>query len=123
MKHEIDLKNYEIRTDLIDFYLNNCIYNNNYKNINIKRYYNDSNKMNKGNYTVISYDDITDTDNYYNVCDVLIKELNYILKKNNINEKDSCLIVGLGNNESTPDSLGPKTIENVIVTNPIYELN
>ena len=62
MKHEIDLKNYEIRTDLIDFYLNNCIYNNNYKNINIKRYYNDSNKMNKGNYTVISYDDITDTD-------------------------------------------------------------
>ena len=63
MKHEIDLKNYEIRTDLIDFYLNNCIYNNNYKNINIKRYYNDSNKMNKGNYTVISYDDITDTDN------------------------------------------------------------
>ena len=64
MKHEIDLKNYEIRTDLIDFYLNNCIYNNNYKNINIKRYYNDSNKMNKGNYTVISYDDITDTDNY-----------------------------------------------------------
>ena len=29
MKHEIDLKNYEIRTDLIDFYLNNCIYNNN----------------------------------------------------------------------------------------------
>ena len=81
MKHEIDLKNYEIRTDLIDFYLNNCIYNNNYKNINIKRYYNNSNKMNKGNYTVISYDDITDTDNYYNVCDVLIKELNYILKK------------------------------------------
>ena len=72
MKHEIDLKNYEIRTDLIDFYLNNCIYNNNYKNINIKRYYNDSNKMNKGNYTVISYDDITDKDNNYNVCDVLI---------------------------------------------------
>ena len=76
MKHEIDLKNYEIRTDLIDFYLNNCIYNNNYKNINIKRYYNDSNKMNKGNYTVISYDDITDKDKYYNIYNILIKKIN-----------------------------------------------
>lgn len=131
MKHEIDLKSYEIRTDLIDYYINDT--NINVKeydefNVNVKRFYIDKeyesliNKK-KGNYTTISYDDITDQTNFLNVSNILIKELKNILEINKIKKNDSCLIIGLGNIESTPDALGPKTIKEILVTNPLYELN
>ena len=41
------------------------------------------------------------------------KEIKEILRLNNIKEDDECLIIGLGNNKSTADALGPKTIENI----------
>ena len=40
-----------------------------------------------------------------------------------IDKKASCLIIGLGNSKSTPDSLGPLTVNNIIVTNHLFELN
>ena len=33
------------------------------------------------------------------------------------NSDSNCLLIGLGNEKSTPDSLGPKTIDNILVTN------
>ena len=37
-------------------------------------------------------------------------------------EEQSVLIVGLGNDKSTPDSLGPLSINNIIVTSHLFEL-
>ena len=45
-----------------------------------------------------------------------------VLKDYNIKKDDLVLIIGLGNSLSTPDSLGPKTLENVLVTSYLYNL-
>ena len=50
--------------------------------------------------------------------DVLKKFLS--LKK--ISFKDSCLVIGLGNSKSTPDSLGPLVVDNILVTSHLYKL-
>lgn len=57
-----------------------------------------------------------------NLENIIIKYLKQIYKFENIKDNDSVLVIGLGNNNSTPDSLGPKTIENVIVTSFIEKM-
>lgn len=47
-------------------------------------------------------------------------ELQQLIKKQ-IESKDEILVVGLGNLYSTPDSLGPKVIENIDVTRHIFK--
>lgn len=64
-------------------------------------------------YTTISFKDISDKDNYNEVLKVLTKELKKYLK---ITNKDTILVIGLGNEKSTPDSLGPKVIDHILVT-------
>ena len=131
MNHEIDLKKYQIRTDLaIDLIKENNIkgIKSSYKNIdNIK--ITDvcidekaGKKINKkaGNYITIEFEDVTDYDNKEKVKSIFVKELRKILENNNIKNEDSCLIIGLGNSSSTPDSLGPKSIQNVVVTNHLF---
>ena len=132
MKHDIDLQNFNVRSDLaID-----CIDNTfNLKGINKRvKSINDiiitdvkldkDNALNKkqGFYITIEFKDVTDTDNYNNVYKVVIDELLSLLDKMHIKDNNTCLIVGLGNQNSTPDSLGPLVIDNVLVTNHIYEL-
>ena len=51
-------------------------------------------------------------------CLVLSHEIRNIL---NIKQGDSVLVAGLGNRAITPDSLGPKTIENIMVTRHLVE--
>lgn len=53
----------------------------------------------------------------------LTKLIKKVLKKEKIKEHDKGLIVGLGNNDVTPDSLGPKVASNIIITRHLYELN
>lgn len=131
MNHEIDLKKYQIRTDLaIDLIKENNItgIKSSYKNIEdikITDVYIDEQagkKINKkvGNYITIEFEDVTDYGNKEKVKSVFVKELRKILENNNIKNEDSCLIIGLGNSSSTPDSLGPKVIENVVVTNHLF---
>lgn len=103
--------------------------------INLETVYTDiaiekSNKYNKTrinidgyNYITIRFNDITDYNENKKIENKLIKNLNYILKENNIKDDDYGLIVGLGNINSTPDSLGPKVIENIIVTSHLFDLN
>ncbi|GKU81332.1 GPR endopeptidase [Niallia sp. NCCP-28] len=50
------------------------------------------------------------------------EEFSQFLKQLNITENASCLIVGLGNWNVTPDALGPQVCENVLVTRHLYEL-
>ena len=56
------------------------------------------------------------------VTDLFTKEFSKFLQKNNISKDASCLIVGLGNWNVTPDSLGPLVCENVLVTRHLFRL-
>lgn len=76
----------------------------------------------KGTYVTITFEDVTDITNRKNLISVVKEELNYFLDKLEIKETDRCLIVGLGNNLSTPDALGPKTIDGLIVTKHLFDM-
>ena len=125
--HSIDLKNFHIRSDLIIEspldYKKESYEENKVKVDYISLDKNNSLNKSSGDYITISYQDITDTTNYNNVLKVLDKELKRILKLTNIKSKDKCLIIGLGNNKSTPDSLGYEVLNNIIVTRHLDELN
>lgn len=130
---EIDLKNYKIRTDLIvesigssdiegitkrektmdDISVTDIIANQDIKELNKKR----------GRYITISFKDITDTSNRKKVEETVTKELSNLLQFMNIDNNKSCLVIGLGNYKSTPDSLGPKVVNELVVTRHLYLLD
>ena len=114
--HNIDLSNFNIRTDLViddESLIHDEVEIDNIKVTTTK---------NNGNYITIAFDDITDFNNREEVGKQLEKMLKKILKLNNIKENDSCLIIGLGNRLSTPDSLGVNTLNDIIVTNHLFKL-
>ena len=131
MKHSVDLSKYQIRTDLaIESIkdIKNISKEKIEENIKITNVVVDdkvSSLINKkkGNYITIEFDDVTDSSNYEKVKKVFVRELNNLLNLLKIEKKASCLIIGLGNSKSTPDSLGPLTINNIIVTNHLFELD
>ena len=132
--HNIDLSKYKVRTDLIVEQLNDNSNGTNieqeervYDNIKVLDIYLDNDNcdlFNKkpGRYITISFEDVTDVTNRVNLEKVLTKELKMLLEKLNISDDASCLIVGLGNNKSTPDALGPKVASSVLVTRHLFEL-
>lgn len=79
------------------------------------------NKQN-GTYITIEFDDATDFNSGKEIEKVFINELKEMMQKLGINDNDTCLVIGLGNEKSTPDSLGPLAINNIIVTNHFYSL-
>lgn len=129
--HEINLTNFSLRTDLLiddykdvnsEDYIKKIINKDIYiERINIKDE-NNIYKKKKGLYKTIAFKDITDNDNFNLVLNAFIEELKDMLKINEIKEKDKVLVVGLGNIESTPDALGPKTLKNILVTRHLFEL-
>ena len=134
MSHEIDLSKYSVRTDLII----ESIEPNSIKGlVKDKRFYDeiivedivitkDSEKYcdkKKGKYITISFDDVTDSSNAKKLEEALVSELKGFIKYMNILKNDKCLVIGLGNASSTPDSLGPKVVDEVIVTRHLYELD
>lgn len=126
MKHEVDLSKYEIRTDLVIEKEKENFINNEEEIDNIKITRTKLNKDNliknkeKGVYITIEFDDVTDSENYEKVKKILVNNLKYLIKETNIKDDSFYLVVGLGNRNSTPDAIGPLTIDNVIVTNHIY---
>ena len=130
MNKEIDLSKYEIRTDLaidqieekraLKGIKHNTKIIDNIKVTTVKLdEQNDLNKK-KGKYITLEFEDVTDYDNRVKVINVLTSELKKLLKLNN----DSFgLVVGLGNDKSTPDSLGPLVVRDIVVTNHLYILN
>ena len=130
MNKEIDLSKYQIRTDLTIDELENKGklkgVKSNVKKIDdvnitevILEEKNDLNKK-KGKYITLEFEDITDTENAEKVTSALVNVLNGIL---DISKDSYGLIVGLGNDKSTPDSLGPLTVNNIVVTNHIFILD
>ncbi|MBP3635789.1 MAG: GPR endopeptidase [Bacilli bacterium] len=132
MNHNIDMSNINVRTDLAIEEIdasekNKFIKESIYNNIKVSSVeVNDKNKdkfMKKiGTYITIEFTDATDYNNSKNVEEIFIKELKKILKTYKINDDNTCLVIGLGNDKSTPDSLGPLAINDIIVTNHYFEL-
>lgn len=130
--HKIDLKNYQIRTDLaIEATENNNIIKkdeenfDNIKIVTIELDEENSKFINKkaGTYITIEFQDITDYENGELVKSIFATKVEWLLKKLNIGEDANCLIIGLGNDKSTPDALGPKVIDNILVTRHLYLLS
>lgn len=120
--HTIDLAKYSLRTDLI-------IENKEDKNIKTTTISKDNIKIktsissiSSDKYTTVSINDISDKDTLKKAEAILIEELKKYLEPLNLNYKDEVLIVGIGNSASTPDSLGPKTIKNILVTRHLFKL-
>ena len=133
MNHEIDLSKYQIRTDLaievigndeIDGIKSNIEKIDDIKITNVFVSKKGSKIINKkvGNYITIEFEDITDYNSKEKVKDIFSKKLKSLLKKHSIDDNSSCLIIGLGNDKSTPDSLGPLVINNILVTNHLFVL-
>lgn len=132
---EIDLSKLNIRTDLI---IDNFCKEEDLKKIDYKKKEIDQDitveeiylteetakicKKIPGIYKNISFQDITDHTNFEKVEAVFTKTLLSLLEELEIKENASCLLIGLGNKKSTPDALGPKTVENIIVTHHILKL-
>lgn len=111
----IDLSKYHLRTDLI-IENNEATHNTEiFEGIEVTSSYKD------GNYITISFEDITNYESREKVGKVLEKVLKKILKQNNIKEDDECLIIGLGNIKSTPDSLGVKVINDILITKHLFK--
>ena len=73
----------------------------------------------ENDYTTINFKDITDKGNFKKVQESFVNELKKYLK---LTKKDRIIIIGLGNDKCTPDSLGPLTIENILVTRHLFLL-
>ena len=120
--HTIDLGKYSLRTDLIIENNKKNDYTTKTKtkdNITIEK---TESKNNEEHYTTISFDDVTDKTNFQKVEEVLIDELKPYIESLNIDRNDTVLVVGLGNSNSTPDSLGPEVIRNTLVTKHLYSI-
>ena len=112
---KIDLSNFNLRTDLI-IEQNNAIHNKkNIDGIEITSTYKN------GNYITISFEDITNFEEREKIGKILEDILKDIYNKNNIKENDECLIIGLGNIKSTPDSLGAKVIHDRLITKHLFK--
>ena len=120
LKHEIDI-NRNIRTDLA---LDNVDKKISKKKINVVKLKIDkhlSKIINKksGDYLTIEFKDVTDIDNRIKVINILKKELKSLLT---ISPKNKYLIIGLGNNKITADSLGPRVIDKIVKTAYLDEI-
>ncbi len=130
MGHEIDLKKYQLRTDLLveqlgsdeEGIISKLYEEDNVKITDVEVSDIGSKKIDKkpGRYITIEFEDVTDSENKEIVKGVFSKYLMQILKESKIKKTDTCLVVGLGNEKSTPDALGPITVENTLITNHLF---
>ena len=130
MSNQIDLSKYTLRTDLAIDVISDDLEGiessvekfNDIKVTNVLVKEVGSKKINKkiGNYITIEFSDITDYDHSEALKEVFSKKLKCLLEKMKINSSASCLIIGLGNDKSTPDALGPLVINNILVTNHLF---
>ena len=132
MKHEVDLSKYTLRTDLAIESLQGKesvqgikVSSKNFEEIQVttvmvSRKGSSSLGKKPGKYITIEFQDITDEENRKRVSQVFMREFKKLVRPKS--KSDHILIIGLGNAKSTPDALGPMTVEKITVTNPLYEL-
>ncbi|UOY94499.1 GPR endopeptidase [Ectobacillus sp. JY-23] len=77
-----------------------------------------------GNYLTLEIQGIRqqDTELQQKVEKVFAREFSHFLEEIGVGREASCLVVGLGNWNVTPDALGPIVVENLLVTRHLFEL-
>lgn len=132
--HTIDLKNNSLRTDLII----DEISRNQENKIETKKIIEKENivleeikvdkelekelKKKPGIYRTVTFKDVTDKNNFKEVEQTVITALKKTYEDINLTKDGKVLVIGLGNEESTPDSLGPKSINHILVTRHLFLL-
>lgn len=104
----------------LDFYVQNIDYLENgliQKWIKIKE--NDQN-ITVGEYVTLSFHSMDDAKNRTIISNQLVEILTQLCKDVYLNK---VLVVGLGNEEMVSDSIGPKTIHQILVSAHLFELN
>jgi len=73
-----------------------------------------------GNYVTLEADtlDYINKEDYENMCKALKRELSHII---DVDLSKPVLVVGLGNRNITADALGPKVVEQMLVTRHLFE--
>lgn len=115
--HKVKVPNQKIRTDLIL----------EQENISINQFFREKQdtilvthtRVEEGNYITIEFKDVTDHEECMKLERSLQKELQNMIQPC---PDDQYLIVGLGNPKSTPDSLGPRTLDRILVTRYLFLL-
>lgn len=133
MENNIDLKPFNVRTDLVVESIDAShkpIKTQEKTNKNIKISITDITKeegkvieKKEGRYITITFKDITNYEDREEIGKALEKEIKSLLKYKNIKDNDEGLILGLGNSKSTPDALGPKVISRLVITRHLFKLN
>lgn len=75
----------------------------------------------KGLYTTIEFLNLNEEQTYLEVKKIMVKYLSSFIKNITKKKNISVLIVGLGNEEFSPDALGPKVIKKVIPTSHLKD--
>ena len=125
MGHKIDLSEFQVRTDLAIELVKEGVNTRQVGDIKVTDITIDEAQgadINKkaGTYITIEFSDITDYDNSEKIKTVFIEELKKLLVKVNATANSTCLVIGLGNEKTTPDAVGPLTVSKTIVTNHLY---
>lgn len=78
-----------------------------------------------GTYITLEAPGLTDNEDDYHekVSELLAKELKILIDSayNSRSKLPEVLVVGLGNMEATPDSLGPRVVSNLLITKPLAD--
>jgi len=72
----------------------------------------------KGRYITLEFDPKHISDNFAAIVETAAKELKTLIPSES---KKSVLVIGLGNWHITPDAIGPRTVENVMITRHLVE--
>lgn len=142
-EHDIDLSLYQVRTDLALEAHENVVNQQEANHINgvridtreedgiiVSKVYVDDEKgaqaigKGKGRYLTLEAQGLRRKDTPFQdkVTTRLANEFHSFLEEVGIGADASCLIVGLGNWNVTPDALGPIVVENIMVTSHLFEL-
>lgn len=57
------------------------------------------------------------------IAELLAKEIEWFFEQAELGAEDGVLVVGLGNWNATPDALGPKAVENLMVTRHLLQMS
>ncbi|HHT42318.1 MAG TPA: GPR endopeptidase [Firmicutes bacterium] len=78
-----------------------------------------------GNYSTIESTGLREhnRDLHERIAQLLAKEIEWFFEQSEVGAEDPVLVVGLGNWNATPDSLGPKALDNLMVTRHLLEMS
>lgn len=131
MKNRIDLNKFNIRTDLVidteiqESHINKKKINNDISvtTIHVNEDLEKELQKKQGVYITIEFTDITNHEDQVEIEKCLEQEILLLLQEKKIHPEEECLILGLGNRLSTADSLGPITLDKLLVTRHLFVLN